>query len=73
MKNRYIWNATVRRIEERKMQVWLSGTGDNVQFEERSTGWWLTIDNVSPTSFCLGAEKPSCKIGDNVKITLEVG
>jgi hypothetical protein len=61
--------VTVTGVEERFRTVHLSGVGDKSITAERSTGWWIVLDNK--LALCVGIDKPPYQIGDKLRWILE--
>lgn len=66
----YVIMTTVVDIREIFVQRHVSGAGPDTVFESRSLGWFLFLDG-SNEGLHLGSSRPSLKVGDRVKISLE--
>ena len=67
MSSKIQWEiGRVKSLEERFDKRHVRGAGKEAEFEDRSTGWWLTLDNG--ITFGLGRLKPDVVIGDGVRI-----
>lgn len=70
-KERIVWYGTVRAVEHRIARRWVRGTNKDAEFEEDSVGWYVTF-HESPVAAFAGPEQPDIKIGDRVKLSMEV-
>ena len=70
-KERIVWYGTVKTVEHRLARRWVGGSGDKTTFAEDSIGWYVLFFE-SPTAAYAGLEQPQIRIGDRVKISMEV-
>ena len=69
MSERYITRARIIAVEERFDSLWVSGTGPDAIFKDRSRGWFLV---TTVGTFGFGNEKPEqLKAGQMVQITFQ--
>lgn len=57
----YVQEATVKKVEERFVTRYVSGTGKDAKTEEVSNGWWITFHENLTAVQC--ATKPDCEVG----------
>lgn len=70
MSTKFVMLDTVRKVEERIVQRWVSGTGKEAKFAQDSEGWYAVL-GAGPGSIYLGTTEPGLKAGDRVRLTLE--
>lgn len=68
MVERLVIPATIAKVEERFTTHWVSGIGADAITEQRSTGWWVVIDQIA---LFVGPEKPDFAQGELVKLCIE--
>ena len=69
MAEKYTTKARITLLEERSDHRWISGTGADAIFEDRSRGWFLV---TTAGTFCFGKDKPEqLKAGEMVEITFQ--
>lgn len=62
--------TTIVNIEERFRTEYVSGYGSATVFNQVSLGWFILYEG-SWEAIHVGYDKPSWKVGDKVKITME--
>lgn len=70
--HRYIAATQIAKIEQRYRKQYISGVGDKAVVEDISTGWWIVTAAPEPYAVCVGDEKPSFEVGQEVKLILEI-
>ncbi len=68
MTERFVFNARVSEVFERKLKKHVRGVGDNAIFETHSDGWYIQFGF---TTVYVGKDQPKIKQGDRVKIIIE--
>lgn len=70
MKQRIVWYATVKEVEERAARKWVRGVGKDAEFKDKSEGWYVTFEDW-PAAAHVGMNQPDVKPGDRVKFSME--
>ena len=60
--------ATIAKVEERFVEVHVSGFGSDAIMERKSTGWWIVIEQLA---IHVGPDKPDFEKGELVKLSIE--
>jgi hypothetical protein len=70
MRNRYVWNTTVRNVHRKETTVsGKIGADGMAELTVESAGWYIQIGYIS---LYAGEEEPPYKSGDTVRLTLEL-
>lgn len=70
---RYVTKTTIARIEERFERRVLSGVGKDADVATVSTGWWIVTQSPEPYAFKTGKKRPEHKVGEEIRLIIEVG
>ena len=67
---KFVYNRTLRTVEERHVREHVSGHGPNAVTRDKSIGWYATFVE-EPSAVYLGTTETGLSAGDRVKLTLE--
>ena len=68
----YIVTTTIAKIEQRFVRRYISGFGPDTIMENISTGWWIVMAALESYAVCVGDERPTFEVGQEVKWILEI-
>lgn len=67
---KYVFSAKVRGVEEKFVERYIGGIGDDALFATISQGWYINLIG-SWEMLYVGNDKPNLKINDDVTVTIE--
>jgi len=62
-------SLTVQEVSQRKIKEWVSGTGNDAVFRDKTIGWYVSF-NEAPFSIYVGMAEPEYTKGDKVWLTI---